>query len=738
MKVLRDAPLQTKLTWLAMTCSIVALTTTALGLGVYEWVVYRQVAISHLETISLLTARNTSAALAFDDTEDATRILSALETETAVTAAALYDVDGRIFAEYRRNGDELPFPNRAPADGLILTTTRAEIAKPVMELKRFGTLLVRADLSAVHERLGAYLLVLAGTTVVSGFVALLLADRLKRRILLPIQALATAAKSVQDNADYRIRVSKVENDEVGALADAFNGMLTRIQENEADLHRSGERLRLAVESAKIGTWDWDMLRDEVLWNPRNYEIFGLPVGTPITGGIFMSKVHPEDQLRMRKAMEEAASSSADFSTEFRVPWADHATRHVAARGRFLKSSTGSALRGVGVTIDITERRAAELRVAESEVRFRAVAEKAPALIWSCDPSLKRDYFNSTWLAFTGREIELELGHGWQNGVPELDLQRWHAMVDAAVAARDPYSVEYRLRRTDGALRWMIETGSPRLAADGSFAGYLGSCIDFTARKDNEAELEEHVRARTRELQTANQELESFSYSVSHDLRGPVRAIQGFTEIAVEDCQANNCSAAIERLNRVIKAADRMNKLIDAFISMARITRTEIRMESVNLSKMVEDVIGFLRSAQPAREVQVEIAPNLICMGDGRLLRIVLENLLGNAWKFTTRVDHPVIQFGGEAGPDGETIFYVRDNGAGFDGSLAHKLFQAFQRLHHGSQFEGLGVGLNTVHRVMQRHNGRVWAESAEGKGATFFFALPAVSPAKPNGAAPAT
>ena len=320
-------------------------------------------------------------------------------------------------------------------------------------------------------------------------------------------------------------------------------------------------------------------------------------------------------------------------------------------------------------------------------------------------------------------LEQELGTGWQESVPSADLFRWQDIVGTAAAQRDPYSVEYRLRRADGVFRWVIETGSPRLSADGSFAGYLGSCIDITARKENEEELETHVRLRTRELQTANQELESFSYSVSHDLRGPVRAIQGFAEIAIEDLDANNPAAAKERIDRVIKAAERMNKLIDAFISMARISRAELKIEPIDLSKIADDIVGFLRSAEPGRAVDITIAPKLTAMGDERLLRIVLENLIRNAWKFTSKKPKAQIEFG-TAERNGETAFFVRDTGAGFDTSLAHKLFHAFERLHPGSDFEGLGVGLNTVHRVIEKHGGRVWAESTQGEGATFYFTIP--------------
>ncbi|HUR56856.1 MAG TPA: PAS domain S-box protein, partial [Opitutaceae bacterium] len=536
-------------------------------------------------------------------------------------------------------------------------------------------------------------------------------------------ALVTAAGSVKTNADYSVRVPKAEDDELGTLTDAFNDMLERVQLNEGELYRGAERLRLALESAKIGMWDWNLVRDEVIWDARNYEIFGLPVGTPVNGEHFFAQVHADDRTRVKEAVEGSARLEADFSIEFRLAQPERPPHYALARGRFLRSTAGEPLRAVGVTIDVTERRAAEQRALDTEMRFRAVAERAPAMIWSCDASLNRDYVNKTWLNFTGRTLEEELGTGWQANVPSPDFARWRELVGAAASQRDPYTLEFRLKRADGAVRWVFETGSPRLAADGSFAGYLGSCIDITARKENEAELEAHVRLRTQELEMANQELESFSYSVSHDLRGPVRAIQGFAEIALEECQANNPKDAIERIERVIKAADRMNKLIDAFIGLARISRSELRIEPVNLSRMADDVIGFLRAAHPGRVVEVAIEPGLVCKGDERLLRIVLENLLANAWKFTGKKQSARIELSSDL-VDGERVFKVSDNGAGFNSTLAHKLFQSFERLHNASQFEGLGVGLSTVQRALLRHNGRVWGEGKEGEGAKFYFTVP--------------
>lgn len=726
MMLLSQMPLRRKLNWLAMTCSIVALVVAATALGIYEYTVYRRSIVSHLTTLSNVTARNSAAAVAFANTDDATRILSALDNEPAVLAAVLYDAHGRRFAEFKRPDADVGqrYLAQAPGDGVHFSGTQLQLAVPVMETKRFGTLLVVADLSNVRVRLAAYGLVLLCTTVVSVLLAYLLTGWLKDRIVAPVQALAAAAVRVQTNADYDVRVQKEADDELGALTDAFNAMLARIQQNEAEIARSAERLRLAVEAAKIGTWDWDLVQDRVIWNARNYEIYGVLPGTLVTSELVYERVHPDDRARARATIESAMSSLADFALEYRVgpPGASDHVRYVTVRGRFLTSNSGGAQRAVGVTMDITDRRLAELRAIESELRFRAVAERAPAMIWSCDQTLHRDYFNRTWLVFTGRPTDRELGEGWQEGVPQADLERWREVARSAAAQRDPYSVEYRLRRADGSLRWVVETGAPRFSADGTFAGYLGSCIDITTRKENEEELEAHVRLRTRELEIANQELESFSYSVSHDLRGPVRAIQGFAEIAIEDIEGNNLSSAKERVDRVMKAADRMNKLIDAFISMARISRAELKLDRVNLSKIADEVAGFLRITNPNRGIQIKVTPDLVTRGDERLLRIVLENLLSNAWKFTANEPEARVEFGAQE-RDGEIVFYVRDNGAGFDPKLAHKLFHAFERLHPGSQFEGLGVGLNTVQRVIDKHGGRVWAESTPGLGATFYFTL---------------
>jgi signal transduction histidine kinase len=237
-----------------------------------------------------------------------------------------------------------------------------------------------------------------------------------------------------------------------------------------------------------------------------------------------------------------------------------------------------------------------------------------------------------------------------------------------------------------------------------------------------AELEQRIFDRTAQLETANRELEAFSYSVSHDLRAPLRAIDGFSRILVEDHGKALGPGGEDCLERVCAASRRMGQLIDDLLGLARVTRKPISRRNSDLSAMANQIIEELCRAEPERRVRVAVEPELRANVDPNLIRIVLENLLRNAWKFTRTTPAPRVEVGAIR-HEGRAAFFVRDNGAGFDMAYADKLFNAFQRLHREAEFEGTGIGLATVQRIIHRHGGQVWAEGAIGHGATFYFAV---------------
>jgi signal transduction histidine kinase len=239
-----------------------------------------------------------------------------------------------------------------------------------------------------------------------------------------------------------------------------------------------------------------------------------------------------------------------------------------------------------------------------------------------------------------------------------------------------------------------------------------------------AELEARVRARTAQLEAANRELEAFSYSVSHDLRAPLRTIDGFSRALEQDLGDRLDGETLDHLARIRSAAARMNTLIDDMLVLAQVSRGQLRDERVDLSEMARAIVVDLSAQARPRQVDVAIAGDLVARGDPPLLRAVLENLLGNAFKFTARESEARVEMGASAGA-GERVFYVRDNGAGFDMQYAEKLFAPFQRLHSPRDYPGTGVGLATVQRIVRRHGGRVWAQGEPGRGATFSFTLPA-------------
>jgi PAS domain S-box-containing protein len=405
--------------------------------------------------------------------------------------------------------------------------------------------------------------------------------------------------------------------------------------------------------------------------------------------------------------------------------------HVLVNTVPIRDASGSIIGGIGCWRDVTEQRALMDALADSEERFRATFEQAAVGIGHVSLEGKWLRVNERLCRMTGYSREEMLERGFQDitypGDPDRDLVHMASLLAGEIQS---YSLEKRYVHRDRTLFWVTITVA-LMRKHGKPQYFISVIEDISKRKAVEAEirqlneeLESRVEARTAELTAANRELEAFSYSVSHDLRAPLRSIEGFSQIVLEDYGDRIPPEARAYLARVCASTKNMGQLIDDLLEFSRLGRKELITQSVDLRQIAERCIAELREAHPDRAIDVVVGdlPRWKC--DPALMRQVFANLLSNAVKFTRNGRDPQVSVG-TLTQNNETVVYVRDNGAGFDMRYAKKIFGVFERLHRAEDYEGTGVGLAIVKRIIERHAGRVWAESQPGQGATFYFTLPA-------------
>ena len=462
----------------------------------------------------------------------------------------------------------------------------------------------------------------------------------------------------------------------------------------------------------------------VTWSPGAARIYGYTEAEIV--GRSISLLYPPDADDSAELLAATAARGRVEIQGWRIR--KDGTRFFAEAAVTASRDAAGELRGFwAISRDITQRVQAEEALRGSEARFRKLLELAPDAIIIVNHDGRMVLVNSQAQRLFGYTEDEMLGQPVEILLPEAarGMHAQHRATYAEAPRTRPMGsgLELAGRRKDGTHVPVEISLSPMPAEDGLLV--MSAIRDVTERRAAEARitsLNTDLERRVAELAAVNKELESFSYSVSHDLRAPLRSIDGFSQALVEEYGDVLTGDAQDYLRRVRAATQRMGDLIDDLLNLARVTRREMRHEPIDLTALARLVVAQLQKAEPERHVDVTVRPDLVAWGDSHLVRLVLENLIGNAWKFTTKQPAPRIEVG--MVPQNDTrVFYVRDNGVGFDMAYSFKLFGAFQRLHAMTEFPGTGIGLATVQRVVARHGGRVWAEAEIGKGATFYFTL---------------
>jgi len=482
-------------------------------------------------------------------------------------------------------------------------------------------------------------------------------------------------------------------------------------------------------------------------NPRLSLMTGQP-STQLTGAQVLDLVPGASRPELTRLLEVGAGGSSRGEVELNGPDGSTVPVLLAVGGFDLD---GMLLRCLVLT-DLTAQRAAEDRsdaalealreqniqlkraqaaLRESEEWLRAVFDNAPVGIEDVSPSGKFLRVNPQFCQITGYTADELLSRRIQDITHPDDSEANLARLQrVAFGEVDTDSVEKRYLRKDDQVVWAEVSYAAVRDPDGSPMLVVGVVRDLTEQRVAEAKvrtlnagLEARVVQRTAELQQANNNLEAFSYSVSHDLRSPLRTLSGYSEVLLEDYGDRLDETGRGHLGRIQAASERMATLIDDLLLLSRVSRVQMNLAPVDLSAEAAATAAELQFRDPGRRVRVTIQDGVQVMADRGLIRTVVQNLIENAWKFTAKSEDATIEFASTAAEDGQVCCYVRDNGAGFDPAYAAKLFKPFERLHDATDFPGTGIGLASVARIVERHGGRVWAEGTVGGGATFYFTL---------------
>lgn len=491
-------------------------------------------------------------------------------------------------------------------------------------------------------------------------------------------------------------------------------------------------VRTLVAKLPFHVWTSDPNGVPTFVDPRLLALLGVDSAAEAGTGWFQ-RVHPDDRETVQSEWRDALSSPREFRSEYRMALADGTYRWFEARACPVFRDDGSVAQWVGSIDDVEKEVATRAALRAEQLRLAKTADASPGMLysfWSApDGRANFPYVSPAFCRLfqvDAAELARSAESFFKLGNPE-DIPGVGAAT--AESARDLtlFTHQWRVNAPEIGEIWVEAHSMPVRETDGTTTWH-GTVSDISARRRSEAEirelnanLERRVAERTEELELANRELEAFSYSVSHDLREPLRAVNGFSQALLDDFGPQLPAEGQRFVDNIRKGALRMGRLIDDLLGFSRLSRQPLRRRTVDVRRLVEECVNLVKPVESRATVSIGELP--ACDADPGLLQQVFTNLISNAFKYSQKREKPLVSVDSRPNESGGVVYFVRDNGIGFDMKYSGKLFQVFQRLHGAAEFDGTGVGLAVVHRIVVRHGGRIWAESAPDQGATFFFTL---------------